>query len=102
MTDLREFVIRLDSLLTGKGDDARRNAAQQHYFFTDVPTFVERLMTGSYYLSDGGYSRLVGDDERGIVGLASVSRDQVKARWDDLEVQSLVSEVNSILTELLQ
>jgi len=103
LNDLRELVIQLDCLLTGKPRrDAEQTARHQAHLFTDAVTFILDVQSNSYYLSDGGYSRLVCNEDQGIYGVSFVSTDAVKARWNEPEVQIIVTAANVILLTAIQ
>jgi hypothetical protein len=77
-------MIALDGILTGKPETtAAQTARHQDKFFADPATLLGSGSSDGYYLSDGGYSRLVFDPEHLLFRLSSVSRDEVKARWRD-------------------
>lgn len=94
---LRDVVAKLDGLLTGKPAEAMRNAHQRTYLFSDPATFAAEVSQDAYYLADGGYSRLMVNDEGEVRGLSQVSRQQVKDRWHDADVQALVRELAILL-----
>lgn len=91
------MVATLDGLLTGKPAEAMRNAYQRAYLFGDPATFIAEVSQDAYYLADGGYSRLLVNDEGEVRGLSSVSRQPVKDRWQDADVQSAVQELAALL-----
>lgn len=75
-----ELLLRLallDQALTGK--DERWIKSQLHHRFG---LDAEGLILGDmYYLSDGGYSRVVWNPESERLFLASESRAEVKEKW---------------------
>jgi hypothetical protein len=97
---LRDLVVRLDGLLTGRPVEAARNAQQRSYLFADPITFVMEIGQDAYYLADGGYSRLMADEE-GVRGLSSVSRQEVKDRWHDPDVQKIVQDLDQLLRDAI-
>lgn len=99
MTELQETVARLDGLLTGKVQEALRNAKQRDYMFADITTFIAEVSSDAYYLADGGYSRLMIDYDGVVRGLSQVSLAAVKARWADPAVQAMVARLQTLLNE---
>jgi hypothetical protein len=96
---LREVMISLDRVLTGKDEDAAAHMARhQDGFFTDPTRFLE---SDGYYLSDGGYSRVFYDPESERFRLSSVSRDAVKARWREADAQAIVAQASELVTAVL-
>lgn len=94
---LRTAILALDRLLTGKTDaEVEHNARNQTGYFADPLDCLSR----EYYLSDGGYSRIVINDEA-KVRLTSNSLDRVKERWTSKDAQKLVSEIERIFAELI-
>lgn len=94
---LRDLVIRLDGLLTDRPEAAASNARQQAYLFDDSMSFLEKVSSRTYYLADGGYSRLLINDEGDVVGIDAISRKDVKQRWNDPEVQQVAHELSNYL-----
>lgn len=95
---LRTAIIALDRLLTGKTDaEIEHTARNQPAFFADPLNFLFR----EYYLSDGGYSRIVLNDEAKL-RLTSNSLDRAKERWASAEAQKLASEIESLFAELIR
>lgn len=87
MSNLKEQLIFLDCALTGKTQaDAIHMSKNQ-----DITR--DRL----YYLSDGGYSRIVFNDDTCKIFLASESTDKVKTAWSRCE--ELIADVEKTLTE---
>lgn len=96
---IRDLLISLDRALTGKDETTAAHAARnQDSFFTDPTRFLE---SGGYYLSDGGYSRVFYDPESESFQLSSVSRDEVKARWREADVQAIATRAGKMVTALL-
>jgi hypothetical protein len=88
MTDIKELLVQLDMALTGH---SRRNC--EH---TAKNQSFER--GASYYLSDGGYSRVV-------VGFESIfvtgnSLDRVKQAWSRPDVQKIVAAISAAVEEV--
>ncbi|MGY3581537.1 hypothetical protein ACVIGB_000391 [Bradyrhizobium sp. USDA 4341] len=97
---LRELLIRIDCTLTGRPvSDAAHMAHNQASFFEDLTKFVT---SREYYLSDGGYSRLLFDEIEEKFRLSSNSRDQIKAVWKSGAVEDLVAEAAQILMTRLK
>ena len=96
---LRDLVVELDGLLTGKPVDAARNAAHRSNLFVDPVTFVTEVASSPYHIADGGFSRLLIGDVGQVAGLDSVSLAGPKARWPDGDVQAVVSRLASVLSE---
>lgn len=75
MTKLQEQLAYLDAALTRKDwrtvSDPNKLARAN----------VETIASETYYLSDGGYSRIGYDVETGRIFLDSVSRQEVKDGW---------------------
>jgi hypothetical protein len=92
---LAEAVIVLDMALTGRREaDARQAARSQARLLADPIGFA--ISSDGYYLSDGGYSRLLADEE-GNLRLSGVSRDAVKGRWRDPDVREIAGRVEDSL-----
>jgi hypothetical protein len=99
-SDLRDTVIRLDMLLTGKSQgDAERTARNQARLLTSPEPFL--TTNDAYYLSDGGYSRVKANEETGRLALLSQSRAEVKARWTQPEVRRAIQAVEQVLRDFL-
>jgi hypothetical protein len=97
---LRELLIQIDCIVTGRpAKDAEHTARNQVSYFEDTIKF---LTSGEYYLSDGGYSRLMLDELAGDFRLSSNSRDQVKAVWHSGAAKELVAEASRILMTILR
>lgn len=97
--DLKETMVALDRILTGKDEGAARHMARsQEHFFAEPSRFLE---SGGYYLSDGGYSRVFFHPEALEFRLDSVSRDAVKARWSEPEAQAAAARAGALLTRIL-
>lgn len=71
----------LDALLTGR--DPRDGRGDPNTMIV-IERFAARDL---YYLSDGGYSRIGLNDETLRIHLTDNSRDPVKARWDNEDIQ---------------
>lgn len=83
VTDFQLAMARLDETLTGKSEQRTEHTASNQAETVEAWYFgLER----AWYLSDGGYSRVC-CEENGRLFLASVSRDEVKARWTDAVFQ---------------
>jgi hypothetical protein len=75
LTELQTYMAALDCALTGKAELARHGFGTVEQWFGDSE--------GCWYLSDGGYSRVVCAFQNDCqLGLASVSRQEVRDRWD--------------------
>jgi hypothetical protein len=83
ITDFQLAMARLDEALTGKTEHFTEHTAS-----TQAGTPEQWYLDSerAWYLSDGGYSRVCCEDN-GRLFLASVSRDEVKARWTDAVFQ---------------
>jgi hypothetical protein len=78
-TELQFLLAKLDHALTGKRwKDCFHTARNQHVDFDSLTSGGDC----AYYLSDGGYSRLVVSSQDYRLFLTSNSRKQVKDRWD--------------------
>ena len=98
--NVTKLFIDIDSLLTGKPDDAASTAQQQRHKLADP---VDLFACDGYYLSDGGYSRLIaqeGDEDPSDckLYLSGVSRDAVKARWNDRDVIIIRRQIETVLS----
>ena len=95
---LAELLPQLDHLLTGRPmTEVAHTARHQPALFDPLELL---LSSDGYYLSDGGYSRVLVQHERipyGTLALSGVSRAAVKARWHDAAVQHVVQQINAIL-----
>jgi len=84
VTNFQEAVIALDAALTGSSHEtaALQLRCLGHQI---VREFTPRQFRrgDAYYMSDGGYSRLICDPDDGSVFLSFVSLDRVKAKWDE-------------------
>lgn len=90
---LANLLPQLDHLLTGKSmSEVMHTARQQQRLLDPLELLVD---DDAYYLSDGGYSRVLVHYTE--MKLSGVSRAEVKARWHDPAVQSLVQQINAIL-----
>jgi hypothetical protein len=77
LTPFQELLAALDAALTKKDDPTvRRTAGAQ-------AMTPEDLYGGIYYLSDGGYSRLIFSADEGRLLLTSDSLAGPVASWDD-------------------
>jgi len=79
---LQKLMLDLDTVLTG---NVPTEVVSQYHHYPDT---LEKWMEEPgghpiWYLSDGGYSRVVWNDERGDVFLTSNSTSKVKANWDN-------------------
>lgn len=98
---LRDLLVRMDCILTGRPEkDAMHMARNQAHFFDDPTTFLSS--SREYYLSDGGYSRLIFDELAEGFRLTSNSRDPVKQVWQAGTVKDLAEEAARILIASLQ
>jgi hypothetical protein len=94
---LQEMMLRLDMALTGNDD--RKVRGQLHHY----PATLEKWITQDHgcsnpvwYLSDGGYSRVVWSLDTKKLFLTYNSRAAVVARWD--ETLPLREEIEAYLT----
>ena len=99
---LKKFAY-LDQLLT---NSEPRTAEQQAYQYKDKFDFsnednvFEVLFNNFiYYLSDGGYSRIVINDD-GTLRLTYNSTDRVKSKWDDPDAQDFVHAIEEDIYNL--
>ena len=78
MTPFREKLCALDAFLTGRlATEVAHNARNQKGDLFD-------MVSRTYYLSDGGYSRVglvLNDDDTVTAFLDSLSTDRAKAAW---------------------
>ena len=89
-----ERIIALDMVLTGKSRHvAEHTMRNQAHRAGDPLAFIDG---GEYYLSDGGYSRVVGNDE-GALFLTSNSRQEVKDAWKMPGAQKLAEEIKAAI-----
>lgn len=101
LTDLLRKMAKLDSVLTGKN---WQTVTQQAWHYRDKfkdPEYMFSFVYGSdiYYLSDGGYSRVVVDDQSGKLFPTSNSLDRVKNNWKTDEAQVVIKDIeNDIAT----
>lgn len=97
---MRDLVVELDTLIVGDPRGAVEQACQQGWKFADPVSFIcstER----AYYLSDGGHSRLVFDDDGGV-DLSGVSTARVKARWRDPDVVAAANRLRDHMRSLVE
>jgi len=87
----------LDALLTGQDPCSGRGDED---LMVDVFDF---LLGREYYLSDGGYSRVVYLAERGPLQLTGNSTDRVRQRWNDpLLVATVRDRINRRCQEFMK
>jgi len=92
--DIRELMIGLDMALTSKSRHEAEHTARTQ---GDFGLLGERI----YYLSDGGYSRVVISDAewpRVHLFVASESLGQVKKAWKRDDVQRLVAAIEATIS----
>lgn len=95
---LVELDYQLDTILTGKAETfCRRPTTTQQ-----LNPLSNYLGGAAYYLSDGGYSRIVIDLMAGTVFLTSNSLPTPKERWASADAQALVAEIKSICPMLVE
>jgi len=82
-------LILLDAALTDKPWNEVAHRAYQKQWTT------EKWIDDIYYLSDGGYSRIVLDEETGKIFLASESLNRPKDLWPLM--QKIVREIEQII-----
>ena len=87
---IRDLMIQLDMALTGKARHVAEHTASGQGFDP-----VEHRI---YYLSDGGYSRVVVNDDCQL-SLTSSSLDRVKQAWSQPDVQTLIAAISNALAE---
>jgi len=91
-----ELMERLNSALTG-------NSIQVVMALSRFTKTIEDFLCGdsTYYLSDGGYSRVYWSDatEHGSICLDGVSLERPKRMWNDSEVLSLRGEIESLIID---
>jgi hypothetical protein len=97
---LLPLVARLDSLLTGRPETETLVTANRQQHLLDPEAFL--TMSDAYYLSDGGYSRILADDETGRLRLSGVSRREVAEMWDTVAVRDARARVEAILRDRLR
>jgi hypothetical protein len=104
---LFEMLIRIDIALAGNAEhDAAHAVRSQSRIAEDPIAFASD--SDAYYLSDGGYSRLIWSweerfGEQGGLALSAVSRDTVKERWHaDPEVRRLAGAIQDLVREALR
>ena len=88
----RELMIELDMALTGKDRRAAEHTAKQPA--ADIGSFLTTQR--EYYLSDGGYSRVVADFD-GRIWPTSNSLARVKEEWEQPNVQRIVSALSKLI-----
>lgn len=91
---LAKLMIELDSKITGKDLETAKHT------YSMIPGKLSDFlfMGGSYYLSDGGYSRLWYLEDGGIV-VTSESRKEIKEAFT--KEKELVKEINQVIQEIL-
>jgi hypothetical protein len=90
MSTVAELMIRLDMALTGKS----RHEAEHTAKGQELSPWGERI----YYLSDGGYSRIVVTEDY-VLFVASESLNRVRTAWQRPDVQSIVAEISAVFKE---
>lgn len=82
---LKDALIALDMQLTGKTLFQASETMRGGGNMNDMCKVEKFAMGDLYYLSDGGYSRIYvhGELEDATLCLASESRDQVYAKWQE-------------------
>lgn len=91
LNELKDYLKALDQLLTGKSERECSGLSSQ------LDSIEQYLNGAEYYLSDGGYSRIVLDILGGRVALTSNSLDKVKANWGTPMVQAVLRSLNEHL-----
>lgn len=96
-TEFQWAMLRLDAALTQTCDIEHVAHTVSACHFRTPEAWIDR--GGEWYLSDGGYSRVVyGED--GKLFLTSNSTDKAKARWkNEPTVQGLVTYVERLMRE---
>jgi len=101
LTDLLSKMAKLDSVLTGKSWQTVTLKAWHYRDKFKDPEYLFSFVYGSdiYYLSDGGYSRVVVDNQSGKLFPTSNSLDRVKNNWKTDEAQVVIKDIeNDIAT----
>jgi len=96
-TEFQWAMLRLDVALTASVDVERVANTIRDNGAASAEAWLEK--GGEWYLSDGGYSRVVYGEERGKLFLTSNSTDKAKARWNDLTVRGLAIYVERLMRE---
>jgi hypothetical protein len=91
MNEFQQAMGDLDAALTEK--DFKEATCQFHHMPQTVEQFVEQPGGNPcWYLSDGGYSRVVFSMDSGKLFLTSNSTSRVKARWEACQAQREAAE----------
>lgn len=81
LSELQGLMLQLDVALTGK--DPADVVSQYHHYPKTLEQWLQRPGGNPiWYLSDGGYSRVVWSTETGRLFLTDNSTSRVKIRWD--------------------
>lgn len=96
----RDLVVEIDTLLFGDPRGAAEQARQQAWKLEDPLAFA-CSSEATYYLSDGGHSRLVFDDEGGV-GLSGVSTTRARARWQHADVQDAAGRLRDHMRGIIE
>ncbi len=93
--DFKDLVIQLDMVLT----EHDRLAAEQMWRNQTEMQTPEKFVTYSdtYYLSDGGYSRVAWSELYGYLFYTSNSTDKVKENWEKSEAQAVIKKLENVL-----
>lgn len=91
---LRRYLIALDQLLTGNSEKECSRMSSQ---LEDLESY---LWGAEYYLSDGGYSRIVLDIVGERVFLTSNSLDKVKTNWENSGVQNIIKGLKILFLQI--
>ena len=87
--DLQLNLILLDAALTDHPwNHVAHGAAQKQWT-------AEQWLSGVYYLSDGGYSRIAFDEEAGKIFLTSESLERPKQLWPAMS--RIIAEIEGIV-----
>lgn len=88
---LQKVMLDLDVAVTGV--PAERAVSQYHHYPADLLKWIEQPGGNpEWYLSDGGYSRVVWSTETGHIFLTSNSTSKAKANWDQAMPQRHAAE----------
>ena len=106
--NLEDLIIKIDIALTGRSEhEAKSTASRQRHLIEDPALFSE--ISDAYYLSDGGYSRILWNHygetagEYGQFSLSSVSTEKAKDKWhNDPDVQNLKKEIQGLVESAIK
>lgn len=88
----KRLLKRIDYSLTGKSPQGMKT----------YPSLIDFIEGDIFYLSDGGYSRIMFDYENKKIFLTSESREEVKKNFDLPKTQGLIGQTEILIEKYIQ